>query len=90
MREHFEHQAFSKTFRLDYPAQRRLEQSPSPTGFHRIRRAFWQPWLYFELIHEIDSDAKYEFWYQYAFLNRLTEREIVELDYIYHHLIHQT
>jgi len=65
--------------------------TPSPTEFHRIRRAFWRLLLYSDLFHEPNSRYPIPRTGEhteatYAFIRFLTVWELEEMECAYHHL----
>lgn len=77
------------------PSEESLEQTPSPTEVHRIRRAFWRLILYFEMHHSLDRREDIFHWKQATFGGRRPGGvlftyfplwEIAEMDCAYHHL----
>ncbi|KAL8720013.1 MAG: hypothetical protein Q9225_003058 [Loekoesia sp. 1 TL-2023] len=60
--------------------------SPTRMEVHRVRRAIWRLWLYFEFFH----DPKHMGLNQRIFFNRLAMWELEEMDCAYYHIQHQT
>lgn len=78
----------------DWPPAGNFEQLPSPTELHRIRRAFWRLWLYFDVFHTPPGRAYKKrilaVTRQEAFFGELTDWEVEELDCAYYYLKYQT
>lgn len=76
------------------PREGKLEKPPSPTELHRIRRALWRLWLYFDIFHDPRRNKVYLSHHQnlvaqYSFFSQLTIWELEEIDCVYYHLQHQ-
>lgn len=66
-----------------------LDQQPSPTELHRIRRVLWRLYLYFEIFHPTDQHEENRY-KRNVYFEKLTYRELEELECIYHHSKYQS
>lgn len=66
-----------------------LDQQTSPTEVHRSRRALWRLCLYFEVFRPTDrhEENRYK---RDVYFEKLTYRELEELECIYHHSKYQS